>query len=64
VALGLSAAVFLTQLMKGLLFGVAAADSPTYAEIVLLLAAVALLTCRIPAWRVMRIDPLVALRCE
>jgi putative ABC transport system permease protein len=64
VALGVSVALALTQLMKGLLFGVAAADPLTYAEIAALLAAVALLACWIPARRAAKVDPLVALRAE
>jgi putative ABC transport system permease protein len=64
VALGVGAALALTQLMKGLLFGVAAADPLTYAGIAFLLTAVALLACWLPARRATRVDPLVALRCE
>jgi predicted permease len=64
VAVGLSAALALTQLMKGLLFGVAAIDPLTYTGIALLLTAVALLACLIPAWRATKVDPLLALRHE
>jgi putative ABC transport system permease protein len=64
VALGVSAALALTQLMKRLLFGVAAADPLTYAVITLSLAIVALLACWIPARRATQVDPIIALRCE
>jgi predicted permease len=62
VALGLCGALALTQLMKGLLFRVASADPLTYAGIALLLLAVALLACWIPARRATKVDPIVALR--
>ncbi len=64
VALGLGAALALTQLMKKLLFGVAAADPLTYGVIALLLTLVALLACWIPARRATKVDPIIALRCE
>jgi putative ABC transport system permease protein len=64
VALGLGAALALTQLMKRLLFGVAAADPLTYGTIALLLTLVALLACWIPARRATRVDPLTVLRHE
>ncbi|MGH9848029.1 MAG: ADOP family duplicated permease, partial [Blastocatellia bacterium] len=51
VALGLLAALVLTQLMKRLLFEVSAADPVTFASIAALLALVALLACWIPARR-------------
>jgi putative ABC transport system permease protein len=63
-ALGVGAALALTQLMKGLLFGVAAADPLTYAGITFLLLAVALLACWIPARLATKVDPLLALRSE
>ena len=63
-AIGVAASAALARLMSSLLFGVSAVDPVTFVAIPLLLIAVALAACYVPARRAMRVDPLETLRSE
>jgi putative ABC transport system permease protein len=60
--IGLAASYGLSRYLETLLFGVNARDWMVFSIVTLLLLAVALLACYIPARRATRIDPMVALR--
>jgi predicted permease len=64
IAIGLVAGLAGAQSLASFLYGVSTSDLPTFAATVLLLVAVALVACAIPARRAMRVSPMTALRYE
>jgi putative ABC transport system permease protein len=64
VAAGVVAALAVGPLVRSFLLDVSATDPPTIVFVTILLAAVTLLACYVPAMRAMRVDPMVALRHE
>lgn len=64
ILLGITAAILLTRLMTGLLYGVSAIDPITFSAVAILLVLVGLVACYIPAKRAMGVDPLASLRFE
>jgi len=64
VGLGLAASFALTRFLRSMLLGVTSTDVLTFSSVAILLCAVALFACFIPARRAMGVDPMVALRYE
>ena len=64
ILVGTAIALYVTQFMKTLLFGVQASDPLTFVLVPLLLLATATAGCLVPAARAMRVDPIAALRAD
>ncbi|MGB6484637.1 MAG: ABC transporter permease [Candidatus Acidiferrales bacterium] len=64
IAAGLLGSIWITRLVKGLLYGLTPNDPWTIALAIVAMAAVALVATYVPARRAMKVDPMVALRYE
>jgi ABC-type antimicrobial peptide transport system permease subunit len=64
LVLGIGGALFATRLIRGLLFGVAPHDPVTLVGVALLMSAVGILACWLPALRAASIQPTVAMRSQ
>lgn len=66
LAIGLAAGLALTHLLKKLvaLYDVSATDPATFVAIAVLFAMTALPACYLPARRAMKVEPVIAVRCE
>jgi ABC-type antimicrobial peptide transport system permease subunit len=64
IALGLAGAAGLTRFLGRMLFGIEPFDAVTFAGAALVIGAVAIVACTVPAFRAARVDPVSALRQE
>jgi putative ABC transport system permease protein len=62
LALGILTTLAAARLLASQLFEVRPTDPETYLAVAGVLLATGVAACAIPAWRAMRVDPLVALR--
>ena len=62
LTLGLTLSLGLTRFIAGLLYGVGANDPVTILAVVVLLGAMSLAACYLPAHRAMRANPVAAIR--
>jgi putative ABC transport system permease protein len=64
VGLGIVAAAAMTRSLRSLLYEVTPTDAVTFTSVGLLLLAIALFACWLPARRAARVEPMEALRHE
>ncbi len=64
ILVGVAGAFGLTRLLSSLLYGIAPSDPATFVIVSVMLLAVSLLACYIPARRAMKVEPIEALRYE
>ncbi len=64
LVLGLGGAYFSTRVIRGMLFGVAPHDPTTFLAVSLVMGAIGIVACWIPAHRASRIDPAITMRAS
>jgi ABC-type antimicrobial peptide transport system permease subunit len=64
VGLGIPAALMSARVLESLMFGVTTSDMATLIASATLLIAIAVSAAVVPAWRAVRVDPMIALRAE
>ena len=64
IVVGIACSLVLAHFLSSMLYGVTAVDPITFAEVSFLLILVGVFACYLPARRALRVDPLIALRCE
>lgn len=64
LGLGFAVSLVATRSLRGMLYGIGSADWVTFATVGLILCAVALLACFVPARRAAAVEPMRALRTE
>jgi ABC-type antimicrobial peptide transport system permease subunit len=64
LTVGLLAAFAVTRVLRAALVGVSPGDPMTFLAVVVVLMLAGVLGCAIPARRAVRVDPVVALRCD
>jgi ABC-type antimicrobial peptide transport system permease subunit len=64
IVCGLAASLLLARVLKSLIFEVSPLDPPTFAAVALMVTAMALIACYIPARRATHAEPMAALRAE